>query len=78
MGGSNTELSNLRRRNAPTKRAALHRVGVIDLKEATACHKVSNPDYNYEFAFEVTAPMRTWVHCCPGDQADQFSLWWTP
>jgi len=40
--------------------------GVIDLKEASACQKVSNPDYNYEFAFEVIAPKRTWI-LCPDD-----------
>ncbi len=42
--------------------------GVIDLKEASACRRVASPDYNYEFAFEVVAPKRTWV-LCPDDEA---------
>jgi len=41
--------------------------GVIDLKEASSCKRVANPDYNYEFAFEVIAPKRTWV-LCPDDE----------
>ena len=40
---------------------------MIDLKEASACQRVSNPDYNYEYAFEVVAPKRTWI-LCPDDQ----------
>jgi len=40
--------------------------GVIDLKEATVCQRVTNPDYNYEFAFEVVSPKRTWT-LCPDD-----------
>jgi hypothetical protein len=41
--------------------------GVIDLKEASVCQRVASPDYNYEFAFEVIAPKRTWV-LCPDDE----------
>ena len=41
--------------------------GVVDLREATACQKVASPDYNYEFAFEVISPKRTWV-LCPDDE----------
>ena len=41
--------------------------GVIDLKEATTCARVQTPDYNYEFAFEVVSPKRTWV-LCPDDE----------
>ena len=41
--------------------------GVIDLKEATGCTRVASPDYNYEFAFEVASPKRTWV-LCPDDE----------
>ena len=40
--------------------------GVIDLKEATSCVRVDKPDQNYEFAFEVVSPKRTWV-LCPDD-----------
>ena len=42
--------------------------GVIDLKEASSCARVPSPDYNYEFAFEVVSPKRTWV-LCPDDEA---------
>ena len=38
-----------------------------DLKEASSCRRVASPDYNYEFAFEVVAPKRTWI-LCPDDQ----------
>jgi len=41
--------------------------GVIDLKEATSCARVQTPDYNYEFAFEVVSPKRTWI-LCPDDE----------
>jgi len=41
--------------------------GVIDLKEATTCDRVKNPDYNYEFAFEVGTPKRTWILCPDGE-----------
>ncbi|KOO21906.1 myosin family protein with dil domain [Chrysochromulina tobinii] len=41
--------------------------GVIDLKEATQCTRVASPDYNYEFAFEVGSPKRTWI-LCPDDE----------
>ena len=41
--------------------------GVIDLKEASSCKRVASPDYNYEFAFEVIAPKRTWI-LCPDDE----------
>ena len=40
---------------------------MIDLKEASACQRVANPDYNYEYAFEVVSPKRTWI-LCPDDQ----------
>ena len=42
--------------------------GVIDLREATACRRVDSPDYNYEAAFEVVSPKRTWI-LCPDDEA---------
>ena len=40
--------------------------GVIDLKEASACQRVADPDYNYEFSFEVRSSKRTWI-LCPDD-----------
>jgi len=45
--------------------------GVIDLKEALSCSRVASPDYNYEFAFEVVAPKRTWVLCPDGENEMQ-------
>jgi len=45
--------------------------GVIDLKEASSCERVKNPDYNYEFAFEVVAPKRTWILCPDGEHEMQ-------
>ena len=44
---------------------------MIDLKEAKYCEQIKNPDYNYEYSFEVVAPKRTWVLCPDGEQEMQ-------
>ena len=41
--------------------------GTIDLKTVTACRRCANPPYNYECAFELVTPAKTYV-LCPDDQ----------
>lgn len=47
--------------------------GVIDLRDATACRAAANADYNYEHAFEVLSPKRTWLFC--PDDAQTMRQW---
>ena len=34
----------------------------------SSCQRVASPDYNYEYAFEVVSPKRTWI-LCPDDES---------